>query len=257
MGFATTVLSDAQPLHFAGKCFDWMQLQPNEHESERLFIATDEERLRTVLAERIAEYATRASLLAGRPEDFIPLLHVWHAAQGGTPVQAHVGAELVRGPEIATMLIIPFANVDRTGITREKATTLLKGSPNQSNLSQRFGRWGYWTQNGGITSRHSRKCSPRSSLLTSKPHQQRINGSLQLRRSHFSVNVTAPLGLSLVGDSWKMPAAKCRASNLTTCTRQAFRNRSPSHSSKTHYHRKCVKRMPPLFFASSAPFASQ
>jgi hypothetical protein len=161
------------------------------------------------------------------------------------------------GPEIATMLIIPFANVDRTGITREKATTLLKGSPNQSNLSQRFGRWGYWTQNGGITSRHSRKCSPRSSLLTSKPHQQRINGSLQLRRSHFSVNVTAPLGLSLVGDSWKMPAAKCRASNLTTCTRQAFRNRSPSHSSKTHYHRKCVKRMPPLFFASSAPFASQ
>jgi hypothetical protein len=231
MGFATTVLSDAQPLHFAAKCFDWMQLQPNEHESERLFIATDEQRLRTVLAERIAEYATRASLLAGRPEDFIPLLHVWHAAQGGTPVQAHVGAELVRGPRLlrcssslSQMSIVPAL--------LEKATTLLKGSPNQSNLSQRFGRWGYWTQNGGITSRHSRKCSPRSSLLTSKPHQQRINGSLQLRRSHFSVNVTAPLGLSLVGDSWKMPAAKCRASNLTTCTRQAFRNRSPSHSSK-------------------------
>jgi len=113
------VLTDAQPLAFAKTCFDWMQLQRNEHETQRIVSLNEEQDLRAILAQRIGSYAAITSLVVGRPDTFIPLLRVWGDVAGREPVQAHVGAVLKAAPDMAEVLLAPFANFDRTAFTQE------------------------------------------------------------------------------------------------------------------------------------------
>jgi hypothetical protein len=108
--FAMDTLREAQPLQLAAICFGWMELRRNQHESERLFPVADEADLRDILADRVAQQAQVTPLLAGRPSEFLPLLHAWHASKGETTVQAHLAECLRNRPDDALLLLAPFAN---------------------------------------------------------------------------------------------------------------------------------------------------
>ena len=107
--FAMEVLREAQPLQLAAICFGWMELRRNQHESERLFPTADETALRDILADRVEQQAQSTHLLAGRPSEFLPLLHVWQVSKGGAAVQAHLADCLKARPDEALLLLAPFA----------------------------------------------------------------------------------------------------------------------------------------------------
>ena len=114
--FATQVLREALPLQFAVTCFGWMELQRNEHESQRIFSAVDEDDLRSILGDRITDEEGSTHLLAGQPSDFLRLLHVWQVAKGSSAVQKHVEKCLSSRPEDVVVLLGPFGNPSQTSI---------------------------------------------------------------------------------------------------------------------------------------------
>jgi hypothetical protein len=116
---AIQIVSEAQPLEFAGTCFGWMQLMRNENESERVFSPAVENKVRDVLGNRIAREEHGACLLTGQANDFIPLFRIWQETKGSSPVRTHITKCLSQRPEDAVLLLAPFGNPGQTVITQQ------------------------------------------------------------------------------------------------------------------------------------------
>jgi hypothetical protein len=107
---ARLILTHAEPIAMAVHAFREMELQRNEHESERLFPLAVEDQLGLLVADRIAAYAVTNSVLTDRPAQDVPLLYIWKRFHGSSAVRAQLSKELAERPQSVEALLASFSN---------------------------------------------------------------------------------------------------------------------------------------------------
>jgi hypothetical protein len=110
---ALEVLQRAEPLQFAAWCLDSMR--PGRGEEDGPFSLQEIDELIKGLAKRITEAASHSSLITGQPEAIGLVFSIWQQGVGSVPVKNHVKTVLAKNPHAATVFIIPFSSLSRTG----------------------------------------------------------------------------------------------------------------------------------------------